>query len=168
VSALPAADFAALDADPERRVRAAAEAALELVAFDVRLCASALPAADLAAFDAPPLRSVLDAALAAALPVFSDLAITTSLVVVKRTVATAEGNERLEPGLADLDLVTADPKSDDCTWVEPGGWLTFGSVTRRSTPTRTAPIASSQVRASARSPPPAGAGRTSTLCVEEV
>lgn len=72
VRALPAADFADLDADLDANVLAAAEAAFELVTFELFDWASALPAAAFDALLAPLDPKVFPAADAAFAPVRSD------------------------------------------------------------------------------------------------
>lgn len=69
---LPAADFAAEDADGLRSVAEAALAACLLVTLFEPRCARALPAADFAAALALELLRVREAAVAAVLPVRSD------------------------------------------------------------------------------------------------
>jgi len=66
----PAALLAAFDADGDRRIFDAAEAAAAPLFFEFPTCARSEAAALLAAFDADGERSVLAAAEAAALPVF--------------------------------------------------------------------------------------------------
>jgi hypothetical protein len=73
--------LAGFDADGERSVLDAAEAAAAPVFFEFPTCARSEPAAPFAAFDADGERSVFAAAEAAALPVF--LSATIDLLLFK-------------------------------------------------------------------------------------